>query len=146
MTSIPAVKAALVSVLTAALPNSQVIYGPVTAVTTTSGRILTVRGAIGTRELDSLSLLTTAEQYVLELVVSVDVQAGSSQQDATELALADYAAAELAIREHPTAPTLGLGDGIKVLPTGEFELSEQADSNGRHAAVRFGVQVYAQNT
>lgn len=145
MSSIGLVKAALVSTLTAALPDVQVIYGPAAGVTTTEARVLTVGRAVGTRDLDSISLATTAEQYVIELLTTAD-NAGTDQQATTEQALADYTAAELAIREHPTAPELGLGPGIHVLPTGEFELMEQADSNGRHAAVRFSVSVYASNT
>ena len=141
--SIPTVKAALVSVLAAALPASQVIYGPVTAVTTTTARVLTVGRAQGRRDLDSLSLSTAAEQYTVDLQVSVDIPGGSTQQTADEQALADYAAAEAAVRGNPT---LGLSGTIQVLPTGAFELLEQADPEGRHAAVRFSVAVYAQTT
>lgn len=143
--SIPAVKAALVSVLAGALPDTQVIYGPKEAVTTTGPRILTVGRVVGSRELDSMSLDTSSESYTVDLVASVSL-AGTSQQAADDLALADYAAAEVAVREYPGGPTLGLGDGIRVLPTGEFELAELADENGRHAAVRFSVRVYAQTT
>jgi hypothetical protein len=146
MTStIPAVKAALVTVLAAALPNTQVIYGPSGAVTVTEDRLLTVGKVTGSRELDSMSLDTAAERYTVELVASVDL-AGTSQQAADEMVLADYAAAEQAIREYPTGPNLGLGAGVQVLPTGDFELAEQADADGRHAAVRFVVNVYAQTT
>jgi hypothetical protein len=140
--SIPAVKAALVSILTTALPNTQVIYGPVTAVTTTTPRVLTVGRALGRRELDGLSLTSCSEQYAVDLVASVDL-GGTGQQSADDLALADYAAAETVIRADPT---LGLSGTIQALPTGEFELMEQADENGRHAAVRFSVQVYAQTS
>jgi hypothetical protein len=143
VSTIPTVKAQLVSVLTAALPSTQIIYGP--PVPPLPPRVLAVGKAIGTRELDSLSLETTAEQYTVELIASVSLS-GADQQAADELVLADYAAAELAIREHPSGPSLGLSGTVHVLPTGEFELSEQADDNGRHAAVRFSVSVYAQNS
>jgi hypothetical protein len=147
VSSIPAVKAALVSILSAALPDTQVIYGPSTAVTTTSSRILTVGRVTGRRESDSIGLATTREEYTVELVASVDL-ASTSQQSADELVLADYAAAELAIREYPAGPTLGLEAAgvLQAVPFGEFELSELADGDGRHAAVRFGVDVIAQNT
>jgi hypothetical protein len=146
--SIPAVKAALVSVLTTALPSTQVIYGPSTAVTTTTGRILTVGRAVGIRELDSLAVGTAAERYTVELVCSVDIGAATSQQTADDLALADYATAEQAIREYSGGPDLGLAASgvLNLLPTGDFELAELADENGRHAAVRWSVAVYAQTT
>lgn len=147
MSSIPAVKAKLVSLLTTALPNTQVIYGGTGTVTTTGPRILLIGRASGTRQPDSMSLDTSSEQYVIELVASVDL-AGTSQQAADEMALDDYAAAELAIREYSGGGDLGLAASgvLSALPTGAFDLEEQADENGRHAAVRFGVAVIAQNT
>jgi hypothetical protein len=108
VSSIPAVKAALVSILAAALPDTQVIYGPVDRGDYHIQRgCLTVRGVTGRRESDSIGLATTREEYTVELVASVDL-ASTSQQSADELVLADYAAAELAIREYPAGPTLGL--------------------------------------
>ena len=147
MSTVPAVKAALVSLLTTALPSTQVIYGPATSVTVTEDRLLTVGKVTGDRQFNSMTGQTTSERYTVELVASVDL-AGTSQQAADELVLADYAAAELAIREYSGGSDLGLAaSGVQqVLPTGEFELVEQADADGRHAAVRFSVAVIAQNT
>ena len=138
--SVAAVKAALVSVLTSALPDTQVIYGPVTAVSTTRPRVLTVGKATGRRDLDSLTLGSVAETYAVDLVCSVDL-AGSVQQAADEAALSDWAVAEAAIRADIT---LGLLGTVQAVPTGDFELLEQADAEGRHAAVRWSVLVYAQ--
>lgn len=141
--SIPTVKAALVTVLTAALPATQVIYGPVTAVTTTTDRVLTVGKVIGRREADSMSMSSASEQYTVELVNSVDT-AGTAQQAADELVLADYAAGMAAVMADLT---LGItGFAVSVTPFADFELAEQADDNGRHAAVRWAVSVYAQTT
>ena len=145
MTStVPAVKAKLVEVAAATLGTSQIIYGPITAVTTTGPRIVTVGRVIGTRELDSLDRGTAIERYTVDLVVSVDL-AGTDQQTADEQALADYAALEAAIREYPGG-NLGLSEVMSVDPTGAFELREAADDNGRHAVVEFTVLVLAQTT
>jgi hypothetical protein len=143
--SIPTVKAALVSVLAAALPSTQVIYGPVTAVTTTGSRVLTVGRAVGRREQDALGTTTASEQYTVELTNSVDI-AGTSQQAADEQALADYVAARAAVDADSTLGITSLAT-VQVLATGaDFELLELADDDGRHAAVRWSVSVYAQTT
>lgn len=140
--SIPTVKAALVTVLQAALPATQVIYGPLSAVTTTGPRVLTVGRVVGTRSADALDMGTAAESYTVELVCSADLT-GTNQQSADEAVLADYVAGEHAIRADIT---LGLPGTVSVVPFGEIELVEQADENGRHAAVRWSVSVYAQTT
>jgi hypothetical protein len=125
MSSVQAVKAQLVSILTTALPSTQVIYGPSSA----------------------LSTAMTEERYTVDLTCSVDLPE-TDQTDATSVALADYTAAELAIREYVGGPPLGLeAQGVlSVFPTGEFELNELADSKGRHAVVRWSVSVIAENT
>jgi hypothetical protein len=143
--SIPAVKAALVTVLTAALPNTQVIYGPLASVTTTTGRTLTVGAVAGRRDLDSMSLDTAVEQYTVELNCYADLP-GYDQQLADEQALADYATAEQAIREYAAGPTLGVSGVVHILPLGDFALDEIADDTGRHARVRWSVSVYAQTS
>jgi hypothetical protein len=141
MTTIPTVKAALVALARTALPTSQAIYGPVTGVTTTGPRLVAVGQVTGTRELDALTLTTTLERYVITVAVSVDLP-GTDQQTAEEMALADYAALEAAIRADIT---LGLPGTVQVIPTGTFDLLEQADPDGRHAVVLFSVNVTAQN-
>ena len=147
MSTIPAVKAALATVIGAAISGAQVINGPASSVTTLADRVVEIGNAAGVRELDSLTLGTTSERYMVELTFSASLS-GTDQTAATALALADYEAAELAIREYSGGPGLGLSASgvLQVLPTGEFSLQEQADSNVRNAAVRSSVSVYAQNT
>jgi hypothetical protein len=139
VSSVPAVKAALVTVLTAALPNSQVIYGPIESVSTAKSRVLSVGGAVGTREVTNLGLTSATERYTVELLASVALS-GYQQQTADEAALADYEAACDAITA--AGPDLGIGNGSSITPEGEFELTEVATENGRAAQVRFAVSVF----
>jgi hypothetical protein len=141
MTTIPAVKAALVALVEATLPDTQPIYGPISSVTTTGPRVLAIGNVIGTRELDSLSLSSTVERYTVDLAVSVDY-VGTDQQSASNAALSDY---EEMVDAILADITLGVPGVLQVLPTATFELREQADSDGRHAAVLFAVSVTAQN-
>ena len=145
MSTVSAVKTALVSLLTTACPDAQVIDGPPDASALNGVQIISVGRVSGTRELNSLSGSTSEERYVVDLVASVSLP-GTEMQAPRDLAMDLYEAAELAIREYAGGANLGLGDGIQALPTGAFELDEQADENGRHAAVRFGVAVIATNT
>lgn len=148
MTStIPAVLAALVTLGQATLPDWQVINGPLGSVTTTGGRLLMVgEGDVtGRRDLDSMSLGTTSEQYVVSMVANVDLP-GTDQTAADSAAMAAYTALEAAVRLFPGGPTLGLSVVLQALPTGDFSLTRIADENGRHAAVRFTILVYAQTT
>jgi hypothetical protein len=153
MTSIPIVLAALETlggtVLTA--PDTQIINGSFSSVTTTTGRVFVIGGdpelpIIGTRVLDSMSGRTTREDYVVPLVTSASLP-GTDQTLADLQAISDYQAIELAVREY-AGGALGLGaQGVmNVLPTGEFSLSRFATENGRSSAVRFSVRVQAQNT
>jgi len=142
------VKDQLVKLFDQALPKSQVIYGPATAVSIVTDRFLTVgniEGDGGT--LDSFTGDTEQERYIVELIISVDL-IGSDQQTCTEMAVADYYAAKRAIREYQTGFDLGiapLGD-IQILPTSRFTLQEQADKDGRHCMIKFGAAVVAQIT
>lgn len=138
--TISTVKARLVEVLTAALPDTQVVYGPLSAVTTLKPRALSVGRAAGTREITSLSLTSAQERYTIDLLVSVALS-GTSQQSADELALADYASAVDAIVV--AHPDLGLGAGYTIVARSEFELVEVADDQGRAAQVWFAVAVTA---
>jgi hypothetical protein len=139
VSSVPAVKAALVTVLTAALPASQVIYGPIESVSITTPRVLSVEGAVGTRDMSNLALTSATENYTITLMVSVMLP-GYQQQTADEQALADYEAACDAITA--AGADLGLGNGANICPEGQFELSEFATANGRAAQVRFSVSVF----
>jgi hypothetical protein len=149
VTTVPVAKARLVTLLTATLPDTQVIYGPGTAVTTTTGRLLTV-GKItnANRDLDSMGISTTEERYTINLTFSVDLAGAGSLATAVTQVFADYTAAEVALREYPGGPDLGLAaQGVlRALMMGDWDLDEQADSDGAHAAIRASVAVIAQNT
>lgn len=149
MSTVPAVKAALVTLLTTTLPDTQVIYGPSTAVTTTKPRIVTVgKVTNANRDLNTMGIDTTEERYTVDLAFSVDLPGAGTLATAVSQVFADYAAAEIAIREYPAGPDLGLAASgvLRVLMTGDWESDEQADSDGAHAAVRCSVAVIAQNT
>lgn len=148
MTTLPVVLTALTELAKATLgADWQVINGPVRSITVTKERMLLIgdEPVSGRRDLDSMSLLTTAEQYTVPLVANVDLP-GTDQGAADAAALAAYEAIEAAVRTHPDGPNLGLGDSIQALPTGEFSLQRQADDDGRHAAVRFSIFIFAQTT
>ena len=140
------VKDQLVKMLQAVLPKTQVIYGPATAVSMVSDRFLTVGNIEGDGGLiDSFTGGTEQERYIVELIISVDL-VGSDQQACTEMAVSDYYSAKRAIREYQTGFDLGiapLGD-IQILPTSRFVLNEEADRDGRHCMIKFGVAVIAQ--
>ena len=142
------VKDQLVKLLAQSMPQTQVIYGPATAVASPDDRILTVGNIEGDGGLlDSFTGGTEQERYMIELIISVDLP-GNDQQACTELAVADYYVAKRVIREYQTGFDLGiapLGD-IQILPTSRFTLQEQADKDGRHCMIKFGAAVTAQIT
>jgi hypothetical protein len=153
MTTIPAVMAALAALANATLNTDiwQAINGPSTSVTTTKNHLVTIggedEGVGGTRELNSMGVDTTEEQYLVPVVISADL-AGTDQLLADDAVLDAYEAYEQAIREYPAGPNLGLAASgvLKALPTGDFRLMRRATGETRSAAVRFYVSVYAQNT
>jgi hypothetical protein len=149
VSTVPAVKTALVTLLTTTLTDTQVIYGPSTAVTTTKPRLVTVgKVTNANREFDSLAIGTTEERYTIDLAFSVDLAGAGSLSTAVTQVFADYTAAELAIREYAGGPDLGLSaQGVlQALMLGNWDLDEQFDSDGAHATVRASVAVIAQNT
>jgi hypothetical protein len=138
VSSIGAVKTALVSILGAALPASQVVPGPVD-VTTLGPRVLAVGGETTPIRFEPSNLTGTSgtELYTLTLTISVSLP-GAALDPAEDLALADFAAAVAAIRANP-----GLGiANLNAICTGEGELVESADVNTRAAAVRFPVEIF----
>lgn len=134
MTTVPTVKAALVTVL--ADVDAQVIYGPASSVTVTKPDVLSVGRVRGTQEFQSLDMSSGTESYVVDCEATSSV-AGVSQQSADETALAIFDAARLLVNAH------FFGDGVVVKCMSDFELDEKADGNGRHAIVRFSVRVTA---
>jgi hypothetical protein len=143
VSTIPAVKAGLVSVWTTALSGALVIYGPLSAVTTTPARVLSVGRVSGTRDSADMSSSAVSETYSIECLVSVAFS-GTSQQMAEEQALADYETACDAV--NALRPDLGLGAGMTVRALSSFELDEVANEHGRAAQIRFSIQVFAPNT
>lgn len=141
MSTVPAVKAALVSLFTAALPTAQVIYGPRGNVTITEDSVVEVGGVVG--EVDAASMnLREHEDYVIEVTVSASISSGT-QQAATEAADALWVAVKATIR-NPPGGSLSVSGVSSVQPIGEFEFTETPSSNDRNTAIRFGVRVQAQ--
>lgn len=152
MSTVPAVLAALTSLARAALPNTQVINGPAGSVARTKDRVLLVgpdsdEEILIDEQFDSMSNETTSEAYVVPMTVVADYS-GIDQTISDSAAFADCAAMLQAIGAHPSGPTLGLEASgvISVLPIGERRFQRVANESGRHSVVRFGVQVYAQNS
>lgn len=138
MTSIAAVKAALVTLLDAALPSTQVIPGPVD-VTTLSSRLLVVGSESTPIQFDPTNLTGTsgAATYTLTLTASVSLS-GTSLAASETLAQADFAAAVAAIQADET---IGLTN-VSATVSGSGELVEKSDATGRQVDVRFPVVVY----
>ena len=102
MPDLPEVKTALVSLWRDVLPRSDVIYGPLGNASSTSNRILVVGEGDTEYVVESDSLgYSTAEQYVLPCVISVDL-ASSDQQTADRQAFDDYTAARDALLADPS--------------------------------------------
>lgn len=138
MSSIPAVKTALKVLLAAALPNTQVVYGPASSVTTLGQRVLEVGVVTGTLDVTGMDLRSGTEQYSVMLTASTSIP-GTDQTEADDAALADFQAAVTAIRSDPT---LGINN-LAASVSGTFEMPESAVASGRSAAVRFPVTVIA---
>ena len=143
--TIAAVKSALVSTLSSALPSAQVIYGPRGAVTVTKPQIVVVGDVRGLHEVIGLSPLgnDVAERYEVDIVVSVTLPGANTQQQATETALSLWESARAVIDSLNDSVT-GIPAVIGIRAIGEdWELTESADGNGRNAAVVFKCQVEA---
>jgi transcriptional regulator GlxA family with amidase domain len=136
MSTVPAVKAALVALFAGNLPGAQVLYGPRGPLVGPS--IVEVGDVSGTVEQASLNAARVTERYVVEVIVSCTIDGPDVQQDATEAALALYGSAEVLVR----STDLGV-PGVVAHSTGEFELAETAMAAGRNAAIRWGVAVHA---
>lgn len=138
MSSIDAVKARLVEILAAALPETQVIPGPVD-VTTLTERVLEVGGETTPIEVDvsGLDLLTGTEKYTLALTISVSYS--GTDLDAPEtVAVADFRTAVAAIRADMSLGLLNLSATV----TGQGQLEETSDAQGLSAAIRFPVAIF----
>jgi len=152
MTTIPAMRAALKSLLVTALQplSVQVIDGSPTSVTTLSGDVLLIGKVEGTRSAGSQNRIRTTtrnipfgtaqDEYTIECVISVSRPGAGEPTDEVVIADAIFEAARDAI-EGATDPA-----GVfEVLPSGQFSMEPEADSNGRYVTVVFGVDVTARD-
>lgn len=150
MSSVPAVKAALRTTIAAVLPNSQVLNGPATAETAVGERFVEIGRAVGDRKPSNIVGTIFTEDYTIEIKFSVWVPGPGDESYllAQNEVLADYTAAEAAIREHAQAPNLGLdADGVGLVEnTGRFEQDGAATGKGRWAWALTSVHVRAQTT
>jgi hypothetical protein len=138
VSTVGAVKSRLVTILTAALPNSQVVTGPVD-VTTLKPRAVEVGGASTPLQFDLTSLdgRSGTELYTLTLTFSVSLS-GTDLTPAEDLAIADFVAAVVAIRADPS---LGIAN-LNATCMGAGELIESATPTARSAAVRAPVEIF----
>jgi hypothetical protein len=151
--TIPAVRAALAAQLPAVTAGTtiagqpaptQVIYGPREAAAQVGPLVLSIGPTRGMKRLDAMTLASTEERYTQTLTASCSLAGADSQQLAVETACQVWQLVEAWLRANPTlAGTAGV---LQALPAEEFELIVQADEDGRHAAMRFGVAIVAQTT
>jgi hypothetical protein len=137
--SIGTVKDRLVELLTAALPDTQVIVGPAD-VTTLRNRALVVGGESTPIDLQvsAFDASSSTATYTLMLTASVSLP-GTDESMAEDQAVADFAAAAAAIQADQN---LGL-ENVSATVTGAGELVESSAASGRSAAVRFPVVIFS---
>ena len=135
MSTVLAVWDALVALGQATLSGFQVVEGPADSVSTLGAKVLIV----GDGEIVSLPPLeveTASEAYEMPLTISVSLP-GTDMRAPISAALAAYALMESAIRGSSV-------QGVLRLLPGDWRVQTASDSDGRHAAVKFGVRAYAQ--
>jgi hypothetical protein len=142
VSTVPAVKAALVSLFTSAMSDVQVIYGSREDVTETKSKVIAVGPATGATGTAALNM-RKSEDYVIQVAVSATLATPNTQQQATEAADALWVAAEAVIR-NPPGGSLSVPGVQSVQSTGDFELVEGLDGDGHVSTIRFGVRVQAQ--
>lgn len=139
MTTVSAAKTALKALLVAALPSSQVIYGPASSVTTLGSRVVEVGGPeTQVRYETDFNGNPTLRTYVLPVTISVS-QPGTDISTVEDLAEAD---AETAVTTIANNRSLGLSN-LRAKVDGNYVLMLKADETGRSAAVRFDVTIVA---
>lgn len=138
MSSIDAAQAALVAIFAAALPDSQVVPGPVD-VTTLRSRVVEVGGESTPIEFEVTSMDGTSgtEKYTLVVTISVSLS-GTELATAQALAVDDFRACVTAVWANPN---LGV-DGLSAMVSGNGELLKSPGAQGRSAAVRFPVEIF----
>ena len=145
MSSVGAVEARLVEILTPLLPAvgpfsaCQVVTGPV-SVTTVRGRVLVVGDADATQialNVTSMDLSSGSKAFPLIIRASVSV-AGTDLSVAQDRAEADFAIAVAAIQADPS---LGF-ENLSASLVGGALLEKSAVAQGRMAAFVFPVQIF----
>ena len=138
MTGIGVVKARLVELLAAAVPDARVLPGPVSA-TTVEARVVEVGGPRTPVQylVTALDGSSGTATYTLMITCSVSLP-GSDGALAEDMAVADFVAAVDAIQADET---LGL-DAVSATVDGSGELFESATQQGRSAAMQFPVVIF----
>ena len=142
MSSVPEVLAALSTLGRTALPNSQVVDGTLPPGTT--GRLLLIgdEDFDVEREPDSAGGTTATERYIVPCAIAADLQT-PEQSIADAQAWADFEVIENALE---ATPDLGLSPALSLSAmVVNVVFRRLADADGRHALVRFGVDIYAAN-
>lgn len=139
--SIPLVKAELVSLWAEALPTVSVKAGSRPPITSVASEGLSVGHVTFTRFFDSMSEASVEERYKIECALVVNKRA--DQQIVSERAMELYGIAEAAVRLHPEGPSLGLPLTVSAMPVGEGELDELEDETMCHSVVLFNIDVTA---
>jgi hypothetical protein len=152
MTSVPAVRAALVSLFTTALAayEVQVVKAPGT-VTTLMPTNLILGRVTGQRSAGSQNRIrtttrnipfgTSQDEYTVELFLSMsgglmDIAELEAQIDVI------FEAARTAVEDYDES---GINGVFEILPTGEFEYEIGADANGHYVTIAWGVDVTARD-
>lgn len=140
MRTVPAVKAALVDLLTPVLTDAQVIYSGRSSVTITKNKIVTIgTRAVGDSEFTALDRTGGGlERYRLDCQVQVTLVG-------TGLEAADSAAGDLwtAVCDAINAHQFSTDGTLIVTASGSFEFESAADKDGRYSSVKFGADVVA---
>jgi len=155
--SLPTVKAELVALFAATFAGDAdpvtVIYGPRDTKTVTEDRLVSVLGMKGENEDDSLGYAGASfvERYQVLVVCSVDLAGPdeATMQAASEGAQALWRRCRAALRTAPErsiSPAAAAVGVQKATAAREWELAEAASAEGRTAAVRWSVDVWAQIT
>jgi hypothetical protein len=156
--SVPTVKAELVTLFQAVFAGDAdpvtVMYGPRVAKTFTEDRLVSVLGMKGENEDDSLgdAGASFVERYQVLVVCSVDLAGPdeATMQAASEGAQALWRRCRAALRTAPGPASISpaaIAAGVqKATAAREWELQEAATAEGRTAAVRWSVDVWAQIT
>jgi hypothetical protein len=150
MSSVPAVRAALVDLFTTALAayDVQVVKAPGT-VTTLMPTNLILGKVTGQRSAGSqnrirtttrnIPFTTSQDEYTVELFLSVS----RGLMDIAELEAEIDVIWEVARAAIEESDDLDINGVFEVLPTGEFEFEPGADANGVYVTIAWGVDVKA---